>query len=1008
MKSPVQRLATACLMAVLAMLALAAAPAMAELSLPPGFQDTELEFEGFTHGGLEEPTSIRFAPNGEVFVAQKAGEVLDYESTSDKTPTVFADLRTQVYDLGDRGILGMAIDPKFTEGRPYVYLLYSYDHVLGEEAPAPKWGIRNHAGDACPEPNGADDCLISGRLVRLTAEGPGLEHAATEVENYEEEGEEFEETVPAEKVLVEGWCQQFSSHSIGDLHFGPEGDLYASGGDGASFESADYGQFGNPEPNPCGDPPAGKGVKDTGPEAMGGSLRSQNPDLLNGKIIRIDPNTGEGVPGNPLYASSSNEEKNAKRIIAMGFRNPFRFTVDPKSHELYVGNVGWGTYEEIDRFDPPDGETPSPLYNSGWPCYEALQKTEVFEYLGLDACEALYNTPGSTSPPFFHYKHGVPVTPEDPCSTEYGSAIAGFSFYQGNVFPGPYKGALFFSDPVRQCIYVMFPGEGGEPDPSTTVPFLTGGGLYPGVDIEEGPEGDLYYAKLFGPEYSRGSIHKITYNSGNSPPVAHVKVVGNPWGPENEEFEFNAFESSDEDPEDVHNLVYSWDLNGDGKFEDWPDEGTARATFNNSQNHTIAVKVTDPHGASSIARVTVYPGDSPPEPEILEPSESLEWSVGDTIKFSGRAKDANEPGGEVPVSNLSWNSRLYHCPFSGCHTHPLENFPGVSSGEFIAPGHGYPTQIELKLIASDARGLEVTKTLHLLPKTVHLQINSEPTGLELSAGELTDPATYVETAIQKSNLTLVAPKTVTIGATTYAWQGWSDGGERVHNVLARCSAAYTAEYKIGTVPNEEPTTQVEAPCHTTPPQTTIDSAPSGTITETSATITFSASEPESSFECSLDGEAFANCTSPVTLAALADGPHTYEVRAIDWAGNTDPTPASASFVVSAHPGEEKPGEEGPREEAHRGAPEETPGVMPQTKLGKHPGKHSHSHTAKFTFSSSLSHSRFRCKLDRGKFRACSSPQVYLGLKPGKHSFEVIAITAAGADPTPAKFSWRIL
>jgi hypothetical protein len=82
---------------------------------------------------------------------------------------------------------------------------------------------------------------------------------------------------------------------------------------------------------------------------------------------------------------------------------------------------------------------------------------------------------------------------------------------------------------------------------------------------------------------------------------------------------------------------------------------------------------------------------------------------------------------------------------------------------------------------------------------------------------------------------------------------------------------------------------------TTPPQTTITSdAPDPA--STSATFTFTASE-QSTFECSLDDAAFASCTSPATYSALADGPHTFRVRAVDRAGNTDPTPAEQDWTV---------------------------------------------------------------------------------------------------------------
>ena len=108
-----------------------------------------------------------------------------------------------------------------------------------------------------------------------------------------------------EQVLVEDWCQQYPSHSIGTVEFGRDGALYASGGDGASFNFVDYGQDGSPL-NPCGDPPGGVGATLTPPTAEGGALRSQDlrttgdPVTLDGTIIRVDPATGAGLPNNPL------------------------------------------------------------------------------------------------------------------------------------------------------------------------------------------------------------------------------------------------------------------------------------------------------------------------------------------------------------------------------------------------------------------------------------------------------------------------------------------------------------------------------------------------------------------------------------------------------------------------------------------------------------------------------------------------------------------------------------
>src|ERR1700710_295331 len=861
----------------------------AAVELPAGFQDTTLPFEGISHAQLNEPTTFRFAADGRVFVAQRSGQILVYSSVDDPTPTVFADLRPPAYDNGDRGILGMALDPDFP-AQPYVYVLYTYNHLLvGDPAPAPKWGGPQPEGDPCPKPADADTdaCPVSGRLVRLTADG---NHAA-EVDG-----------APAEDVRVEDWCQQFSSHSIGDLQFGPEGALFASGGDGASFTSADYGQFGWPQKNQCGDPPAPVGGDEEPPTALGGSMRAQNVENLDGSVIRIDPATGEGSAATPMATSL---DANARRIIAYGFRNPFRFAIDPETEEVYVDNVGWDTYEEIDRFSA----IPSPAYNSGWPCYEGPGINPAFQSLELNACEALYAQPGSTAPPFFYYVHRAPVTLEDPCPDESGSAITGNAIYAGAAFPASYDGALFFADSVRGCIYAMFSGEDGRPDPATVTPFLTDGG-FAGADLEEGPEGSLYYTVLFeGGEYApnSGSIHRISYASGNQPPVAHL-TADKEFGPTTLKVHFDASGSSDADGEA---LTYEWDLEGTGNFGNPSKTAkTKTETFSTAQNHTVAVRVTDEQEASSVDRVTVYPGDTPPEPEIVSPAESspgsgqaaLEWHVGEPIQFEGAAP---HEGVDLPSTSLDWSSRLFHCP-SACHTHPLQAFPAVDSGTLIAPDHDYPSHIQLTLTATDARGLAASQTIQLFPRTVELDFDSAPAGLPLTAGQLTKPGPFAVTAIEDAKITVSAPGSGQVGGSAYSWTGWSDGGARVHTITAATSGSYVAEY-----------------------------------------------EPSA-------------------------------------------TPAGESPRPGAPGGESPPGPSGS-------------GRPPRTALRGHPAARTHARGATFTFTAEASGDSFRCKLDRGSYAPCQSPRRYRGLKPGRYVFRVFAVGPQGdADPTPAKFSWRVL
>jgi len=235
-------------------------------ALPPGFQ------ESVAFSGLDHPTALRFSPDGRIFVAEKNGRIKVFDNLADTTPTLFADLSTNVYNFWDRGLLGLALDPAFPS-QPYVYVLYTYDHELGSTAPAPRWGTPGVLSDPCPTPPGptADGCVVSGRLSRLEASGNVM--------------------VGSEQVLIEDWCQQYPSHSTGSLAFGSDGALYASGGDGASFNFADWGQDGNPL-NPCGDPPGTVGSVLSPPTAEGGALRSQDlrtsgdPVSLDGAIVR--------------------------------------------------------------------------------------------------------------------------------------------------------------------------------------------------------------------------------------------------------------------------------------------------------------------------------------------------------------------------------------------------------------------------------------------------------------------------------------------------------------------------------------------------------------------------------------------------------------------------------------------------------------------------------------------------------------------------------------------------
>ncbi|HEX5576945.1 MAG TPA: PQQ-dependent sugar dehydrogenase, partial [Gemmatimonadaceae bacterium] len=164
---------------MLALFCVAIAALFAPSAVPPPASERAAAApipSGFTEStvisGLTNPMVVRFSSDGRVFVAEKSGLIKVFSSLSDTTPTTFADLRTNVYNFWDRGLMGMALHPAFPSV-PYVYVLYAYDHILGDPAAPPKWGVAGATSDSCPNPPGAtaDGCVVSGRLSRLQAAG---------------------------------------------------------------------------------------------------------------------------------------------------------------------------------------------------------------------------------------------------------------------------------------------------------------------------------------------------------------------------------------------------------------------------------------------------------------------------------------------------------------------------------------------------------------------------------------------------------------------------------------------------------------------------------------------------------------------------------------------------------------------------------------------------------------------------------------------------------------------
>jgi glucose/arabinose dehydrogenase len=739
---------------LVATVALLSVPVHAVAALPAGFRD-EVVLDG-----LNNPTNVEFSPDGRVFVAEKSGLIKVFDDLSDPTPATFADLRTKVHNFWDRGLLGLALAPDFPDD-PHVYVLYTHDAKIG--GVAPRWGKAGISSDPCPAPPGAtkDGCVVSGRLSRLTASGDTM--------------------TGSEKVLLEDWCQQYPSHSVGDLAFGADGALYASAGDGASFNFADYGQEGRPV-NPCGDPPGGAGTVLSPPTAEGGALRSQDlrtrddPVGLDGSILRLQPISGAPFPGNPLI---DNPDPNARRIVAFGLRNPFRFTMRPGTNEVWTGDVGWDRVEEINRVPAPANQ---PTDNFGWPCYEGTGRQPGYDGANLAMCENLYKAQiAPARKPYFSYQHDHPIVPGESCEVG-NSSLSGIAFYGADAYPGRYKDALFFADYSRRCIWSMETGSNGLPDPAKTRTFVTEAASP--VDLETGPDGDLFYVDLNG-----GTVHRITYEGANQPPVADAKATPT-YGDTPLTVDFDGTGSTDPEGDAI---TYEWDFTGDGTVD--ATGATASHIYQEAGVFDAKLTVTDAGGAKDTDTVEISPGNTPPVANIESPHATRTWRVGAEIPFSGTASD-DEDGALAP-SQLSWSLILHHCHQDGdCHTHRVQDFPGLAGGSFSAPDHEYPAYLELRLTATDSGGLTSTKSVRLNPKTARLRFASSPTGARLVVGSTGTRAPFTRTVIVGSSNSVSAPSRFVFEGRSYRFQRWSDGGARIHNIVAPATdTTYRATYR---------------------------------------------------------------------------------------------------------------------------------------------------------------------------------------------------------------------
>ncbi|TGE17331.1 InlB B-repeat-containing protein [Hymenobacter elongatus] len=682
-----------------------------------------------------EAVGLTFTKTGsKMFVWERPGTVWVVEGGQRR---LLLDISPEVGAWADHGLLGFTLDPNFdTNG--YIYLLYVVDrhHLLNFGTPAYSATTNDYS------------TATIGRLTRYTATNPtGNCTVAASSRNI---------LLGATKST--GIPSTFRGHVTNSLVFGSDGTLLVSTGDGA-HPLPDYGNYNATY--------AQQALADgiiTSKEDVG-SFRAQLVNCLSGKILRIDPATGAGVPSNPYYDAAAPNAPRSK-VWALGFRNPFRMSLKPGTGStdpttgnpgiLYIGEVGAALWEETHVVDKP-------RQNMGWPLFEGLTPYSSFSSqntYNYDAPNPQYNIGGCTQQ-YFYFRDLIKqatttgtATFTNPCDNTKaipasvatfvhtrplidwghgdgpsrtgifsgqtaatvnigaagspvsgpqfgGNSSSGGVFYPYSDFPAGYQNAYFFGDYVGGWIRRMSLDANNKP--TAVQDFVNNGAVVVGMAVSPGETG-LFYVNFYPSE-----IRKVTYSSGgNTPPVA-VASANKTFGPGPLAVQFTGSASSDPQGQPI---TYVWNF-GDGTTSTAINPAhTFTPPTSAPTKYTVTLTVKDSQGSTNQTSLSISANNTPPQVTITSPALNTLYSMTGNSTYNLRATvtDAEHSGAQL---SYQWQTILHHEQ----HQHPEPIDQNVQTTTTIAPfGCGAENYYyRITLTVTDAAGLATTKEVRLDP-----------------------------------------------------------------------------------------------------------------------------------------------------------------------------------------------------------------------------------------------------------------------------------------------------
>ena len=674
---------------------------------------------------------LTFNSNGNaMFVWERIGKIWVVENN---VKTLILDISEEVGAYGDLGLVGFVLDPNF-DSNGYIYLFYTVD----------RYHLLEYGKSGYSSTSSYNYTATINRLTRYTASKIGNIYNVNTASRKILLGATITTGIPSVAPI----------HGPGALLFGTDGTLLISAGDGANAAAVDTGNTTGTYYSLA----LSNGII-TQQENVG-AFRAQMIESYCGKILRIDPLTGNGVSSNPFY-DAANPGSPRSKVWTLGLRNGFRMSIKPGTGStnridgnpgtIYLGDVGHTTWEELDVVDKPG-------MNLGWPIFEGLtlhsaypSKNVYNRYApnpayGLNGCTQQYfyfrdlikegNASGTatfTNPcngqpipttvktfihrrPIIDWKHG---TGPSRCGTftsggvattmnigAAGSPVSGpqFSgncavggvFYTYDDFPSEYKGSYIFADYGKHWIRRMSINAAEQP---ISVSDVIDTGAVVALAINP-VNGGIYYI-----DYT-SSIKRIIYNNNNLPPVA-IASSNKIYGIAPLTVTFTANNSYD--PEGKV-LSYQWDF-GDGTTANIV---TTDHTFSAgaSTKKVVILTVTDDAGATARDSINIYVNSEPPQVTITSPAPGSLYSMNGQTTFQLRATATDK---EDPADQLryEWQAILHHDE----HEHPEPVVTTKDASAITSPlGCGVETYYyRIILKVTDLSGLSTTKEVDLYP-----------------------------------------------------------------------------------------------------------------------------------------------------------------------------------------------------------------------------------------------------------------------------------------------------